>query len=149
MYYAAYGSNLNTGQMADRCPDAEIVGTAVIKGYRLKFKGSKTGSYLTIEKAPGHEVPVGIWKVSKRDERALDRYEGYPSFYYKKMIRLECSDGFVHNCMIYIMHENRILERPSSDYVDTCMDGYYEFGFNPKYINDAIRYSALRRGYAV
>ena len=38
-YYLAYGSNLNTRQMAHRCPTAVVVGTAVIKDYRLKFKG--------------------------------------------------------------------------------------------------------------
>ena len=48
-YYLAYGSNLNVRQMKLRCPTARIVGTATIEGYRLMFKGSKTGSYLTIE----------------------------------------------------------------------------------------------------
>lgn len=29
--YIAYGSNLNRGQMALRCPDAKVVGTGEIK----------------------------------------------------------------------------------------------------------------------
>lgn len=49
-YYIAYGSNLNVRQMKYRCPTARIIGTSVIKDYELLFKGSKTGSYLTIEK---------------------------------------------------------------------------------------------------
>ena len=49
-YYLAYGSNLNVHQMKYRCPTARIVGTAVIRDYELLYKGSKTGSYLTIEK---------------------------------------------------------------------------------------------------
>jgi hypothetical protein len=52
-YYAAYGSNLNVAQMKMRCPGAKIVGTSEIKDYQLLFKGSKTGSYLTIEKCDG------------------------------------------------------------------------------------------------
>ena len=48
-FYLAYGSNLNVKQMQFRCPDARIVGTAEISNYQLLFKGSKTGSYLTIE----------------------------------------------------------------------------------------------------
>lgn len=59
-FYLAYGSNLNIWQMKHRCPSAEIVGTAEIKGYELLFKGSKTGSYLTIEKAENSSVPVGV-----------------------------------------------------------------------------------------
>ena len=35
MYYLAYGSNLNVEQMKKRCPDAVVVGTAVLDGYRL------------------------------------------------------------------------------------------------------------------
>ena len=48
-YYIAYGSNLNVAQMRMRCPHATILGTAKLKGWELLFKGSKTGSYLTIE----------------------------------------------------------------------------------------------------
>ena len=33
--YIAYGSNLNRGQMALRCPDAKVVGTGEIKDYEL------------------------------------------------------------------------------------------------------------------
>ena len=34
-------------------------------------------------------VPVVIWEVTATDEAALDRYEGFPNFYYKKDIRLQ------------------------------------------------------------
>ena len=40
-YYLAYGSNLSVAQMAQRCPDAVYVGTAVLTDYRLLFKGSQ------------------------------------------------------------------------------------------------------------
>ena len=63
-YYLAYGSNLNIGQMRYRCPSARIIGTAVIDDYRLLFKGSKTGSYLTIEPMTGRSVPVAVWSVT-------------------------------------------------------------------------------------
>ena len=85
-YYIAYGSNLNIRQMRMRCPHARVIGTAVIKDYGLLFKGSRTGAYLTIEPKEGSEVPVAVWEVTESDEAALDRYEGYPVFYYKKNI---------------------------------------------------------------
>ena len=80
-YYIAYGSNLNVHQMRMRCPSARRIGTSELKGYELLFKGSKTGSYLTVEKKPGSSVPVGVWEVTQADEKALDRYEGFPNFY--------------------------------------------------------------------
>ena len=86
-YYAAYGSNLNIPQMMRRCPDARIIGTATIPDYRLMYKGSKSGSYLTIEPAEGCGVPVGVWEVSEEDELALDRYEGFPKYYVKEEIQ--------------------------------------------------------------
>ena len=87
-YYIAYGSNLNIRQMRMRCPSARRIGTSELKGYELLFKGSKTGSYLTVEKKPGRSVPVGVWEVTQADEKALDRYEGFPNFYYKKELTL-------------------------------------------------------------
>ena len=43
--YIAYGSNMDEEQMAFRCPTATLVGTAIVEGYELMFKGSRTGSY--------------------------------------------------------------------------------------------------------
>ena len=91
-YYIAYGSNLNIYQMRFRCPTARIIGTAVIPNYELLFKGSKTGSYLTIEPKKGSSVPVAVWETTGQDEAALDRYEGYPTFYYKKELTLPIKD---------------------------------------------------------
>ena len=99
-YYVAYGSNLNVKQMIMRCPNARIVGTSEIPDYELLFKGSKTGSYLTIEPKAGASVPVGVWKVNNTDEAALDRYEGFPTFYYKTELEDGIKlayDDFLHN----------------------------------------------------
>jgi len=145
-YYIAYGSNLNIFQMKMRCPDATIVGTSVIKGYRLMFKGSMTGSYLTIEKAEGCEVPVGVWAVSERDEYYLDRYEGYPTFYYKTEMELDVKGfrtGKIYHkkCFIYIMHEDRMLGTPTERYFNTCLEGYRAFGLDYNFLVEAVEYS--------
>ena len=142
-YYLAYGSNLNVRQMMMRCPSARIIGTATIKDYKLMFKGSQTGSYLTIEPAPGSEVPVGVWAVSAADERALDRYEGYPSFYYKKELTLPIKGirtGRVRNrkAFVYIMHEERPLGQPTRTYLNACARGYYFFGFDTNRLIQAV-----------
>lgn len=142
-YYLAYGSNLNVRQMRFRCPTALVVGKGVIKDYRLLFKGSKTGSYLTIEKAKGYEVPVAVWKVDEACEESLDRYEGYPSFYYKKEIEIDFKSikkGLPRHskAFVYIMHEERELGIPSKGYVEVCLEGYRTFGFNPILIEEAI-----------
>ena len=138
-YYIAYGSNLNIPQMRMRCPSARVIGTSEIKDYRLLFKGSKTGSYLTIESKEGGRVPVVAWSVTAEDEAALDRYEGFPTFYYKKEMELPIKgirSGRVRKrrCFVYIMHEDRPLGLPSSQYLRTCRDGYRCLGFDEKFL---------------
>ena len=138
-YYLAYGSNLNIAQMQFRCPDAMIVGTAVIPDYELLFKGSLTGAYLTIEPKQGAQVPVGVWEVSLTDELKLDRYEGFPSFYYKKEMRIPVKDirtgkTKLRDAFVYIMHEDRKLGVPTESYMRTCLEGYRDFGFDPDFL---------------
>ena len=142
-FYIAYGSNLNVRQMRMRCPDAVISGTAFIPDYRLLFKGSKSGNYLTIEPHSGSQVPVAVWAVSARDERNLDRYEGFPDFYYKKGFSLDVKQSESRKiCKLtafaYIMHEERKLGIPTSAYIRTCVDGYRQFGFNLKHLRKAM-----------
>ena len=144
--YLAYGSNLDKFQMSHRCPGEKAVGTGVIKDYRLMFKGSKTGSYLTIEPAKGYEVPVGVWSVTSEDERMLDIYEGYPRFYYKADMRLPVTDfgskeTKMRKAFVYIMHEDHNLGKPSQTYMKTCAFGYRDFGFDQKILKIAYDYS--------
>lgn len=144
--YLAYGSNLNIAQMRQRCPDARVVGTAELPGWRLMYKGSKSGNYLTIERAEGCTVPVAVWAVSERDERSLDRYEGFPTFYYKKELPVtlhEADSGKSRpvEAFVYIMHEERRLGRPAESYVARCMEGYKAFGFDTAFLDEAYEFS--------
>ena len=141
-YYIAYGSNLNVQQMRYRCPGARVVGISVIKGYELLYKGSKTGSYLTIEKKKGGAVPVAVWEVTAADEHSLDIYEGYPNFYYKTEMELQLKGSRKRiKAFVYIMHEERRLGIPTSMYVNTCRFGYAVFGFDYKYLDEAYEKS--------
>lgn len=141
-YYIAYGSNLNLEQMRMRCPHARVLGTAEVCGYELLFKGSLTGAYLTIEPREGCCVPVAVWEVTEADEAALDRYEGFPAFYYKKEINLAFKGirtGRLREkkCFVYIMHEDRKIGVPSRTYLKTCLAGYHSFGFDEHFLYEA------------
>ena len=151
-YYIAYGSNLNIRQMKRRCPGATILGTANLKGWELLFKGSGTGSYLTIEECEGGTVPVVIWDVTPADEAALDRYEGFPSFYYKKELRLQykgirTGKRRTVTAFAYIMHEDRPVGVPSQYYMATCMEGYETFRFDRKVLAAAYEKCERMCGY--
>ena len=151
-YYIAYGSNLNVPQMRLRCEHPTIMGTTNLNGWELLFKGSKTGSYLTIEECADGTVPVVIWEVDGMDEAALDRYEGFPSFYYKKEIRLQYKGirtgrRRTVTAFAYIMHEERPIGVPTAYYMRTCLAGYDTFRFNRNVLMDAYEKCERMCGY--
>ncbi|MDE6835320.1 MAG: gamma-glutamylcyclotransferase [Ruminococcus sp.] len=149
-YYIAYGSNLNIRQMSRRCPTAKPIGTTVIHDYELLFKGSKTGAYLTIERKKGGSVPVAVWEVTDDDEKRLDVYEGYPTFYYKTEMKLpvkflKTGEIKTVTAFVYIMHEDRKTGIPSETYTSTCAIGYMNFGFDMEFLEKALKKST--KGY--
>ena len=147
--YLAYGSNLSIEQMRFRCPEAKIVGTAEIENHRLMYKGSKSGAYATVEPEEGQTVPVLVWAISPRDEASLDRYEGYPTFYYKKDLPVEIKtlQGKPlgeYEAMVYIMDERRVHGMPSPHYEGILREGYDRFGFDEAILDEALGYTAAK-----
>ena len=128
-YYLAYGSNLNLSQMRRRCPNAKKVGSFLLKGYELEFR-----YYLTIKKNPNSEVPLGIFEIDENDERSLDRYEGYPTHYRKEYL------GKPIKALVYVMNEEvRGVMVPDMFYVNTCLQGCKDFGFDSGYLFKAYK----------
>lgn len=127
--YIAYGSNINTEQMALRCPDSRVIGVSCVHDYKLVFRGHSESAVATIEPEEGSSVPVLVWKISKKDEAHLDIYEGYPQLYVKKLYRIELNGAEV-NAMAYVMTPGRSEGKPSARYFNTIAQGYREFGFD-------------------
>jgi hypothetical protein len=135
--YIAYGSNLNLRQMAHRCPTAEVVGGAELKGYDLLFRGSRHGAVATVEPLDGSSVPVLLWKLQPRDEVALDHYEGWPSFYHKETHDVEIG-GKTVPAMVYVMNGGRDFGEPSEHYLNAIREGYESAGFDTDYLDQAV-----------
>ncbi len=145
-HYFAYGSNMNREAMAARCPEAKALGTGFLPGWRLVFRGRGSGNYLTIEEDREHSVPVVVWAVSPGDEKALDLYEDYPRFYFKKTLSLSCRElatgrerrvlGFA-----YIMEKGFPAGQPTEPYMAACLEGCKAFGLDPGELYAARRYS--------
>lgn len=144
--YIAYGSNLNLQQMAKRCPTAKVYGKGELKDYRLLFKGVTDNAYATIEAFKGGKVPILVWEVRSKDEKALDIYEGFPNFYYKKDLEVELESGEIVTAMVYIMTDkikDRInLNLPSERYLKIVEEGYTAAGFDIGFIEEALKVSA-------
>ena len=134
--YIAYGSNLNKEQMARRCPTARYVGTGMVEGYELKFKGRPDGAYATIDPKKGGSVPVAIWEIQPYDEFRLHQYEGYPNHYFTRNIPVKIGNHEVTG-MVYIMNLRAQANLPSDQYYDTVEQGYKDCDLDIAYLEAA------------
>ncbi len=133
MYYFAYGSNLNHYQMKNiRCMGSKYLKTFFLKGYKLSFchpnKLNKYG-YGNIVKKKGSKVPGAIWKITKKHEKILDRYEEFPNSYQKKYFYLNGKE-----IMFYIM-KKCFKKKPPKSYVNIIKEGYKNCNIDMKYAN--------------
>ena len=75
--YFAYGSNMYTPRMRERCPSARLVGTATLPGWRTVYdKPSADGSAkLNIRPSAGDEVRGVVYEIADHERAALDAAE--------------------------------------------------------------------------
>lgn len=86
--YAAYGSNLDPNQMAQRCPHSPSRGTGWITGWRLTFGGEDhgwEGALATLVPDPASSVFVMLYDLTRYDEERLDSWEGADIGLYRKL----------------------------------------------------------------
>ena len=133
MFYFAYGSNLNHHQMKNiRCKGSKYLKIFFLKDYKLLFchpnKLNKYG-YGNIVKKKGSKVPGAIWKITKKHEKILDRYEEFPKSYQKKYFYLNGK-----KIMFYIMNGS-FVKKPPRSYLNLIIEGYKNCNIDLKYIN--------------
>jgi len=124
MKYIAYGSNMVEEQMAFRCPNARLIGMGQLPNHRLEFY-----LHATVERsrARGASVPVAVWEIDADDEKSLDRYEGFPTYYTKHKRKVLMDDGSEIEGMVYIMNMIRPLI-PHASYYNGIRDAYIKLG---------------------
>lgn len=145
--YFAYGSNLNLGQMARRCPRARRVQPYSHAGYQLVFRG-------VADITPSSEDVVfgGLWEITKACELALDRYEGYQpnrpeSGMYRKIYWRDRVQGEPVQIMAYTMNSHRFA-MPVDAYFESIRQGYFDWGLDTRMLDealDATRFQARMR----
>lgn len=94
-----------------------------------------------LKKLQDGSVHALIWELEPADEVALDRYEGFPTFYRKETVKVRYG-GKLTEVMVYIMNEGRPMGLPSRYYYDTILKGYETAGFDTSILSKAVRVSA-------
>jgi gamma-glutamyl AIG2-like cyclotransferase len=89
-YYFAYGSNISTTQMLDRCPSSTPLGLAHLSGwtFQINERGYANILHPSIPPSP----PIGIYgmlyRLDPTDEQTLDFHEFVPINYQKHYLRV-------------------------------------------------------------
>ncbi|MBU8545152.1 MULTISPECIES: gamma-glutamylcyclotransferase family protein [Roseomonadaceae] len=132
--YAAYGSNLDHARMTERCPGAAPAGALLLPGWRLVLR-----RFADIEPEPGALLPIGLWRITPRHLRALDRFEGTALGVYERL-KLPLPDG--GEAWIYV---GRRLKPgpPAGWYVGHLRRGYREFGLADSPLEAALAESGF------
>ena len=147
-YYFAYGSNLHREQMRRRCPGSRPIGPCQLPGFELVFR-----RVADIVPSPGNSVAGAVYSITKADELALDRYEGFRvkdpllGMYRKESFLAEIG-GETVEVMYYTMNEGAIAS-PSDYYLDVIREGYRNWGLPNNTLNAAVRKSRAKRGVSV
>ena len=140
--YIAYGSNLNIEQMKYRCPTAKIYDTGFLENWELIYRGSRTGAYASIRRKKGEKTPIVVWDIQPEDELNLDRYEGFPIFYYKQNVIANLSQGR-KKAMVYIMNPRAKTGAPSMSYIKTITQGYKDNNLPLSYLTNSLNSNIL------
>jgi hypothetical protein len=136
--YAAYGSNLDPGQMVLRAPHSPQSGTGWLIGWRLTFGGEDRGwegALATVVEDPRSSVFVALYDVSPLDERELDAWEaGDLGVYVKIRVRIATLEGDVP-AWLYVVdgYEGGL---PSARYLGIIAEAAEVAGAPADYVED-------------
>ena len=129
VYYFAYASNLNRGQMSQRCPDSQPRFLATLPNYRIIFTGWSRnwhGGVASIKPTKGEKVIGAIYEVAESCLAKLDMHEG-PK-YRRKPITVFTGLGETLEAITYIMREQSEESQPSPEYLAVIQQGYKDWG---------------------
>ena len=134
--YAAYGSNLDPAQMAERCPHSPQRGTGWLEGWRLTFGGADLGwegALATVVEADGERVFVALYELSEGDEALLDQWDAASIDYYRKLsVRVATLDGDVL-AWLYVLNDYE-GGLPSARYLGIMADAAEAAGAPADYV---------------
>ena len=138
--YAAYGSNMDPTQMADRCPHSPRAGTGWLDGWRLTFGGADIGwdgALATVVEDEDDEharVFVVLYEVSGTDEEALGHWDGATLGYYRKLrVRVATHDADVL-AWLYVLNDYE-GGLPSARYLGIMADAAEAAGAPENYVH--------------
>jgi len=115
--YFAYGSNIDTVAMAQRCPRSIAIGPARFVRHRLAVMRE---GWLTVLRDPHATVYGVLWDLALSDVPALDRYEGVGVGLYRKALQSVATDKGAKRALVYF-GANAGPGVAAADYIETII----------------------------
>jgi gamma-glutamylcyclotransferase len=135
MLYFAYGSNLNSGQMKRRCPDAKLIQVASAKEFELIFPRLRHphggGGAASLSPAKDQKVYGALYELHLDDLQSLDTFEGYQELrtgneYIRTDFEVFDLNGGLIKCQTYLAIPEGGPFVPAEDYLQLILSGLQE-----------------------
>lgn len=126
-FYFAYGSNMETAQMARRVPGARSLGRGCLEGFAFACnKVGRDGSAKANVRRSAEDVVWGVvFEISDGELTELDRFEGG---YRREVAAVLRDDGGRVACGVYVSDRTDPHLLPTADYRDRMVRGAREHG---------------------
>lgn len=138
--YFAYGSNLSSTQMAQRCPDSIAMGMAWLPGWDWIINERHYANIVQVPASTGGKsghareyagVYGLLYRLPPEDEATLDLCEGVPWAYQKVMLNVTALDGRGNEVeevetLVYVDSHNVKPDAPKPEYVGRMSRGVKE-----------------------
>ncbi|MBL1421369.1 MAG: gamma-glutamylcyclotransferase [Alphaproteobacteria bacterium] len=135
--YFAYGSNMLSQRLTDRCPSAKAIGVAVVHHHYMSFglAGRDGSGKAAIVKTHNQDDKVHgvVFELARTELADLDKFE----IKYKRNDNFEVvMDGQSHKTITYYVLETKleIGLLPTDWYRDICLAGAKQHGLDADYI---------------
>lgn len=155
-YYFAYGSNMNVGQMAERCAAARVVCAACLPGYRLAFYGRSRvwdGGQETVVQASGRQVWGVLYELLFGDAASLDmwssvRLDGGGAYFHYPVQVWDAADS-EHTAVLYKKDVLGPPVPPSRQYLAHIVAGAAANGLPDVYVQELKNLQSVPARYPV
>lgn len=142
----AYGSNLDPAQMRSRCPSARPLAIGTLPRHELVFRGASArwgGAVASVRAVKDGAVRGVLYALRPDDLAALDRFEGHP-IYYERRLRSVIDDyGARWPAHVYILPAARApIGLPGAKYLKVIAEAYGRHGFDVHPLRRAVRKAA-------
>ncbi len=144
--YFAYGSNMLTEWLRDRCPSAKPIGIANAANHKLVFgkRSIDNSGKATLVWTEGIHTPGVVFEIAENERHILDDHEGYRPDKPHDLKRYGRDDNFqiqiveddsIVNVTTYLANQSKDDLKPYDWYRALVITGAVQHGLNPDHIN--------------